>query len=330
MSLMGEAAIEAVDAAIPLELSWNVRDSLVDLPLGLPDLDRCRNVLLSTLALGERHESPAMIGMSTIALSWLDARCGDRTAMETASHRVRTTMRPGGWDAVHAVDISLALADGRLDDAEVLIHDASARVGPDSQLTGLFAYQSGVLDHLRGSHDDTSGAPTSHLARFVNPPWEVARRSARNGDWQTATSSLTSLMPHSVDELRKPLPIMNVLASVAEAAGLVRDVDRAAMLIPALQPYAGQMAIGHSASELKLPVSSVLGRLRALTGDLDGGIADCEAGLALVESMQTPLLAADSSMVLADVLVLRGRDTDIVRARELFTDAIGVSESCGA
>ena len=137
-------------------------------------------------------------------------------------------------------------------------------------------------------------------------------------------------MPHSVDELRTPLPIMNVLVAVAEAAGLVRDVDRAAMLIPALEPYAGQMAIGHSACELKLPVSSVLGRLRALTGNLDAGIADCEAGLALAESMQTPLLAADSSIVLADVLVLRGRRNDLIRARALLTDAIDVSESCGA
>ena len=46
--------------------------------------------------------------------------------------------------------------------------------------------------------------------------------------------------------------------------------------------------------------------------------------------MQTPLLAADSSMVLADVLALRGSENDIVRARELLTDAIGVAESCGA
>ena len=106
--------------------------------------------------------------------------------------------------------------------------------------------------------------------------------------------------------------------------------NRAAMLIPALQPYAGQMAIGHCACELKLPVSSLIGRLRALTGDPDGGVADCEAGLALVESMQTPLLAADTSMVLADVLLLRGHENDIVRARELLTGAIGVSESCGA
>lgn len=86
----------------------------------------------------------------------------------------------------------------------------------------------------------------------------------------------------------------------------------------------------HSVAELKLPVSSVLGRFRALTGDIGGGVADCEAGLALAKSMQTPLLAADSSMILADVRVLRGRDNVIVRARELLTDAVSVSVSCGA
>ena len=37
--------------------------------------------------------------------------------------------------------------------------------------------------------------------------------------------SLASLMPHSVDELHRPLPIVNVLAAVAEAAGIVRDID---------------------------------------------------------------------------------------------------------
>lgn len=325
-----DPAIEALDAGIPLDRSWYIRDGFLELLLGLPDLDRCRDVHLSTLALGERHESPLMIGMATAGLSWLEARRGDRMAMEAASQRVRTTVRGGGWDAVYAIDISLAMADGRLDDAEDLIRDASARVGPDSPLMPLFDFQAGALDHLRGSHDGTSGAATPRFPRFVNPPWEVARRSARDGDWEAATSSLASLMPHSVDELRTPLPIMNVLVSVAEAAGIVRDVEHAAMLIPALLPYAGQMAIGPAACELKFPVSSVLGRLRAVNGDPDLGVADCEAGLALAGSMQTPLLAADSSMVLADVLVIRGSETDIIRARKLLTDAIGVSDSCGA
>jgi tetratricopeptide (TPR) repeat protein len=326
-----EAAIEALDTAIPLDLSWWVRDCFLDLLLALPDLDRCRDVHLSTLALGERHESPLMIGLSTLGLGYLAARRADRPAMEAAAQRVRAAVRGGAWSVVHVLDISLAMADGRLDDAEVLIHDASNLVGPDSPLAYMFAYEAGVLAHLRGFHDAAAAAPHNQLdAGYRSTKSEIARQSARDGDWETTIASLTSLMPHSVDELRKPLPIIDVLASVAEAAGIVRDVDRAAMLIPALQPYSGQMAIGHSACELKLPVSSVLGRLRALTGDLDGGVADCEAGLALAESMQTPLLVADSSMVLADTLLIRGRDTDIVRARELLTDAIGVSDSCGA
>jgi hypothetical protein len=250
--------------------------------------------------------------------------------METAAQRVRSTLRGGLWNIVDVLDISLAMADGRLADAEVLIHEASALVGPDSPLAYMFAYEAGVLAHLRGLCDVAAGAPPDSDVGYRTPKWEIARRSARDGDSETTIATLTSLMPHSVDELRTPLPIINVLASVAEAAGIVRDLDRAAMLIPALQPYAGQMAIGPYACELKLPVSSLIGRLRALTGDLDRGVADCEAGLALVESMQTRLLVTDSSMVLADVLLLRGRDTDTVRARELLTDAINVSDSCGA
>ena len=322
-----EAAVEALDAAIPLDLSWYARDGFVELLLGLPDLDRCRDVLLSTVTLGERHKSPLVVGMATIGLAWLGARAADRRTVETVVQRVRATLRGGGWDSVLGVDISLALADGRLDEAEVLIHDASALAIPNSGPAWMFEFQAELLAHLRGASNGSAPIPPSPLTDL---PWEVARRSARNGDWVTANSSLESLIPHSVNELRKPLPIMHVLVSVAEAAGLVRDVERAAMLIPELIPYSGQMAIGPALCELKCPVSSVLGRLRALTGDLDGGIADCEAGLSLVNTMRTPLLGAESSIVLADVLALRGNNADVVRARALVDEAIDVSESCGA
>ena len=136
-----DAAVESLDAAISLDLSWYLRDSFVEVFLGMPDLDRCRDVLLATLALGERHESPSMIGMATIGLSWLGARRADRVAMKTAAQHVPTTVSGGGWNIVDAIDISLAMADGRLDDAEVLIHDAFALIDPDSPLTILFDYQ---------------------------------------------------------------------------------------------------------------------------------------------------------------------------------------------
>ena len=114
----GERAIAAVDAAIPLEFSWFVRDSLVELLLYLPDLDRCRDVLLSTLALGRRHQSPSMIGMSLIGLGWVGARRADRAAMESIALQLP---RAGDWNAVLALETSLAMADGRLDEAEALI-----------------------------------------------------------------------------------------------------------------------------------------------------------------------------------------------------------------
>ena len=118
-----------------------------------------------------------------MGLGWVGARRADRAAMESIALQLPRT---GDWNAVLALETSLAMADGRLDEAEALIDDARAFVDPDAPITALFVYQSGVLDHLRGRHDDTPGVPTTRFSRFVNPPWEVARRSARDGDWQTA------------------------------------------------------------------------------------------------------------------------------------------------
>ena len=111
------------------------------------------------------------------------------------------------------VDISLALADGRLDEAEVLIQQASALAIPNSALAWMFEFQASLLAHLRGAPDGSAGGP----ARLPDGPPTVGGGPAerpQSATWQTANSSLTSLLPHSVDDLRKPLPIMHVLVSV--------------------------------------------------------------------------------------------------------------------
>ena len=101
------------------------------------------------------------------------ARAADRVAMETAAQRVRATLRGGGWDAVLGVDISLAMADGRLDDAEGLIDEASALASPDSALTGC-------SNTRPASSPICGGLPTAPLADsrprmiHVNPSWEAS------------------------------------------------------------------------------------------------------------------------------------------------------------
>lgn len=109
-----------------------------------------------------------------------------------------------------------------------------------------------------------------------------------------------------------------------------RPQHSASLLIPKMEPYSHQLAESFPLAGFWLPISSSLGRLRALVGETDQAVTDCEAGLELAKRMRAPLLAAESSLPLADVLLQRDHPADRQRARILLDHAIEVVTFAGS
>ena len=161
-----DPAVDALDAAIPTQpllvstrrLSRSAHRSARPRPLpGCPPSRRSPSVSIMTRRrwLGwRRWGSPGWRHVAVIGWRWRPWRI---------TFAPRCTAVDG--TPCTCVDISLAMADGRLDDAEVLIHEASELVGSESPLMPCSTSKPVALAHLRGS--PAHFTPTSHL-RFTH------------------------------------------------------------------------------------------------------------------------------------------------------------------
>ena len=139
-----ETLVAALGDEIPVDLVMQVHDSFLDLVHALPDLERTERACSSSLVLGDRWSYPNLSGTARIGLASVAARRGEREAFELERDRIRDITRVGRFRIVESYDVALAVADGRLDEAEVLAragrilwagldHDTRVRhsAGPD-------------------------------------------------------------------------------------------------------------------------------------------------------------------------------------------------------
>jgi hypothetical protein len=231
---------------------------------------------------------------------------------------------------VESVDVALAVADGRLDEAEVLAGEAFESSAPNRVMSLAIALQLDWIADRRAARGEPE--PALHYAGRLPLAFGLARsvRRARAGDVDAARHVHEALVSVDLTKPILPRPIVDTLFALAEAVVFVRDADGASLLIPRLEPYAGQLATSFPLLAFWLPISSSLGRMHALVGATDLAVIECESGLELARRMRAPLLAAESSLPLADVLLQREAPGDRGRAHFLLDEAITVAEGCGA
>lgn len=194
----------------------------------------------------------------------------------------------------------------------------------------MFAIQLDRIADKRAASEEPEPArhytgPLSLVVRLTR-----AAPRARAGDLDAARDVHEALTDVDLTEPILPLPIVDKLFALAEAFAFVGDARAASLLIPRMEPYAGQLAVSYPLPAFWLPISSSLGRLRALVGSTDLAVTECESGLELAGRMRAPLLAAESSLPLADVLLQRDGPGDEARAHLLLDHAITVAEGSGA
>ncbi len=102
---------------------------------------------------------------------------------------------------------------------------------------------------------------------------------------------------------------------LAQTAFTLGDAELGARAVEALEPYRDRWA--HYYLFVMGPVVWALGQARCATGDLDGGIAEIEEGVARLEAQGLTAHLPMARARLAQALRLRGTDADLARAEDL-------------
>ncbi|HVS49849.1 MAG TPA: AAA family ATPase [Candidatus Dormibacteraeota bacterium] len=133
--------------------------------------------------------------------------------------------------------------------------------------------------------------------------------------------------PEAVRPVMAWLPAM---AGFTQAITALGDVEQAAIAYEALLPYAHyNVATGAGLAGLYGSVSHFLGMLAATLERWDDASQHFEDAMAFESRMGAPPFVVCTRVVYADMLVARGHDADLRRARRLVDAAIATSRELG-
>ncbi len=257
---------------------------------------------------------------------------GDRPAvlarMAELETRVERRSRRNERQILISWRCALALAEGRFDEAKRLAADARAIWREELTSVLLFRAQAQTARLEQGRNAELADALGAFLKGL--PRWTQYNRTAR-------AAALAEL--GRADEAREELAAFEALALqprgwswpfalryLAETSALLEDAERAAALLPQIEPYAGQLLVAYSGVVIHAAANRSRAQCLAVLGRLDEAIACYESGLALEESFGAPALAARTRYWLARALATRG---DTARARVEAVAARDAAQSFG-
>jgi class 3 adenylate cyclase/tetratricopeptide (TPR) repeat protein len=261
-----------------------------------------------------------MLGIGLLNLGRLDeaARAIDRSSSLPSSLR--------GWSKA-AFASTLALADGRLEDAEALADEAGA-VGASLGETGeaVLCIQHIRLELARGGLDQaaTWAERLDHTAWGVVAAWRTVIEAER-GD------------PDAADAFdrfeRENAPVVPVVIAdqvLEERARIVLRVggaERAARVRGVAEQYAGEL-VG-SDYFLYGPAERAVGNMLSVEGRHEEAVPLLEHALAVVEAHRWRALVVDHQVELARALLHRGGPGDATRASSLLAVAVEAADDLG-
>ena len=239
-------------------------------------------------------------------------------------YRWYTTM----WRAMRA------LLEGRLEDAERLIHvfvDEGRRWGYHD-VEEVFALQLLILRRDQGRIQEIQPYLEDVTRRYQQRrSWAIALAlvHAELGQLEAARAQLDLVAPGGFEAIPRNLAWSSLVALAAEVCALTGQRDKAAALYPQLVPWAGHNIVTGSGALCFGSASRYLGLLAAQAGDLERAVAYLEEGLAQNRSMGARPQVARSCLDLAEALLRRGRAGDRDRALDLLARGALEARSLG-
>lgn len=267
--------------------------------------------------LGLRFQIVALLGL------------GDRTSAERAIGRFAVLAdrlrQPAISFYVPMFVATLALADGRLDEAEQRNREAAgigARAGSENALMLTTSQRIALrLAQRRADEvEDEIRAVVEAYPEVSGPQAGLALIDAHLGRVPSARARLDRLRADEFGTFPVDADWLGALATVGEAAVLSAHRSVAAELLPLLMPYRGQFVIDGIAAAVLTTVSLLAGRLAAVAGDLQ--LANVLLGEAIDDCRRfgAPLLLATATWSAGQTVA--GRDPR--RAAELTSTAEGI------
>lgn len=225
-----------------------------------------------------------------------------------------------------------ALMDGRFDEAEALIQDGLAhqneRVGELNTSLVQFLLLRREQGRWAEIHDAlaASAAANPSLVAFGAG---LLLAEAELGLVDDAARRLRALVDPGLSRVPRDSLFPTVLSFLASAAAIVEDAEAAAVLLPHVEPYRGQVltvsgwlaALG-AADRFEALLLAALGRDREAEARFD-------SARALERRIRAEPFVARTDVAHAELLLRRGRPGDHDRARSLLLGAEGVAARLG-
>jgi len=245
----------------------------------------------------------------------------------------------GARNAHHAAMLGIiagtfALAEGRLDAAEVASDDAleDGKRESNPAILELYAVQLLMLRQLAGRVDTLRAASEGLTDEFPDlPAWKAGLGSIyvdldRRDD---ARRCLDGLARDGFTHVPRDLLFLVTLAHTSRIAHYMRDRVRAQQLYELLTPYRDEVVVAGGVGAVYGVVEYSLGLLAETVGDLDGAIGHLERALDRHVELELRPPTVFTALDLARVLDQRGAAGDHDRARELRSHHHGLAKRLG-
>jgi class 3 adenylate cyclase/KaiC/GvpD/RAD55 family RecA-like ATPase len=234
--------------------------------------------------------------------------------------------------AAHANHIRLLVLDGRLDDADAENNATLARAQEMEQVDGPSWWGATTVGvaWLRGHAGYLADAVRGFAAQYpLTKIWRCAEAwvLAEGGRGIEARTVIDEWQLEPADVVNEPWPFAGSM-QLAIAAWYLDDAELGRAVVEVLAPFRECWA--HYYLVVQGPITWALGMANAAAGDLDAAVTDLAAALDAVSERGYTVYVANISLQLAQVLMRRGRDGDLERARALLAHARSDAERTGA
>jgi DNA-binding SARP family transcriptional activator len=245
----------------------------------------------------------------------------------TAASRIAEELRqPAQLWQVHACWAMLALAAGRLGEAEELIPRAFA-LGERAQremAISARAFHLYTLRDFQGNLDQAEETIGDAATEFPARPvfrCALAHLHARLGRTSVGQQALRDLAERDFATLPLDMEWLFAMSLLAETCSLLGDAESAGVVYTLLVPQAASNAVDWPEG-IRGSVSRYLGLLAATMGRPQDAVTHFEDALTLNDSMGARPWLAHTQHDYARVLLARHRPGDPKRARQLLNEAL--------